>query len=87
MGIIFGIFVFITTLSIFAIGWVCLSPMLEDVGEVSNQWTIDNPDLYQKDIYDAKVTTLIFFKYSPFVVIIALTIMLLVIANKKEDEP
>lgn len=87
MGIIFGIFVFITTLAIFAIGYVSLSPLIGDVVDVSNQWTIDNPELYQEDIYNAKATAKTFFKYAPFVVVIALVIMLLVIANKREDEP
>lgn len=86
IGIIYGIFVFITTIAIFAIAYVSMTPLIADVVDVSNKWTEDNPELYQEDVYTAKVTTKTFFKYSPFVVVISLVIMLIVIAIKREDE-
>ena len=86
IGIIYGIFIFIVTIAIFAIAYVSMTPLIADIVDVSNKWTEDNPELYQEDIYTAKVTAKTFFKYSPFVVIIALVIMLLVIAIKREDE-
>ena len=85
-GLAYAIFILILGIALIGIGWVSLSPMIDVVTDVGNQWTVDNPELYQEDIYAARATTKLFFKFSPLVGIIALGIYVIVISIKREDD-
>lgn len=85
-GLAYAIFILILGISLIGIAWVSLTPLVDEITDVGDKWTENNPELYNEDLHKAKVTTKNFFKYSPLVGIIALGIYVIVISIRKEDD-
>lgn len=85
-GLAYAIFILILGIALIGIVWVSMTPLVDEITDVGDKWTTDNPELYQEDMYTARATTVNFFKFSPLVGIIALGIYVIIISIRKEDD-